>query len=38
MSFNLRDEILKLTDTAPVIKDVEDPYSDDGYFNIYKNN
>lgn len=29
MSFNLRDELNKLSNTAPVLKDI-DEYSDDG--------
>ena len=27
---NLKDELLNLTNSAPLLKDREDPYSDDG--------
>jgi hypothetical protein len=28
--FNLKDELMKLADTAPILKEREDAYSDDG--------
>lgn len=33
--FNLKDELMKLADTAPILKEREDAYSDDGMQLIF---
>ena len=32
MSFNLREELQRLSSTAPILKERDDAYSDDGKF------